>query len=53
MRHREHDLEVTCVRWLRLQDLEYAPLLFAVPNGGAIDNLEGARLKATMQANGL
>lgn len=46
MRHREHELQVASVRWFRLQYPEYAPLLFAVPNGGARDKREGARLKA-------
>lgn len=41
MRHREHELQVASVRWFRLQYPEYAPLLFAVPNGGARDKREG------------
>lgn len=47
MRHHEHDLQVACVRWFRLQYHELALCLFAIPNGGTRRNArEGARLKA-------
>lgn len=45
MRHRESDLQIACVTWFRLQFPSLALLLFAVPNGGARDAREGARLK--------
>lgn len=31
----EHQLQTECVLWFRLQYPELAPLLFAIPNGGA------------------
>lgn len=45
MRHEESDTQCACVRWFRLQYPEFHPLLFAVPNGGARNLREGARLK--------
>lgn len=47
MKHREHDLQVACVRWFKLSHHELALCLFAIPNGGTRRNArEGARLKA-------
>lgn len=46
MRHQEHNLQVACVRYFRLQYPNIAPLLFAVPNGGSRNLREAARLKA-------
>lgn len=47
MKHPEHDLQVACVRWFRLQYQELSLCLFAIPNGGTRRNArEGARLKA-------
>ncbi len=34
MRHIESALQITCVRWFRLQYPHLEKLLFAVPNGG-------------------
>ena len=42
----EHDLQVGCVRWFRYEFPEYAPLLFAIPNGGRRDYVAAAKLKA-------
>lgn len=36
----EHNIQVNCVKWFRLQYRNYASLLFAIPNGGL-----GARLR--------
>ena len=33
MKSKEHDLQVTCVKWFRLQYPKLSKLLFAVPNG--------------------
>ena len=47
MRHdQEHRLQCACVRWFSLQYPQLQGLLFAVPNGGARDQVTGARLKA-------
>lgn len=42
----EHDLQCSCVSWFRYQFPQYAPLLFAVPNGGSRRIVEAQRLKA-------
>lgn len=42
----EHDLQVSCVRWFRLEFPEYASLLMAIPNGGRRDYVAAAKLKA-------
>lgn len=34
MNHYEHNLQVACVNWFRMQYPKYAKLLFAIPNGG-------------------
>ena len=31
--HREHDIQASCVRWMRLQYPREATMLFAIPNG--------------------
>lgn len=46
MRFIESELQKTCVRWFGYQYPGYAPLLFAVPNGGKRNAKEAARLKA-------
>lgn len=46
MRQIEHNMQVSCVRWFRLQYSQYSLLLFAVPNGGRRDRTTGAKLKA-------
>ena len=45
-RQDESRIQKACVRWFRLAYHRLAPLLFAVPNGGARDAVTGARLKA-------
>ena len=42
----EHDLQVACVRWFRIQYDQYAKLLFAIPNGGQRNEIVAAKLKA-------
>lgn len=42
----EHQLQVECVMWFRLQYPQLAPLLFAIPNGGARAKKTAAMLKA-------
>lgn len=46
MIYAEHNIQRIFVQWFRLQYRQYAPLCFAVPNGGARNTLEAARLKA-------
>jgi len=44
MKNAEHELQVACVQWFRLQ---YPKLLmYAIPNGGARSPITGAMLKA-------
>jgi len=45
-RHDESNLQMTCVRWFRLQYPEMAGLLFAVPNGSKRGKVTAAILKA-------
>lgn len=33
MKHREHDIQASCIRWMRLQYPREATMLFAIPNG--------------------
>ena len=42
----EHRIQCTCVQWFRYQYPQYAPLLFAVPNGGQRNAITAAKLKA-------
>jgi len=46
MRHLESNIQQMCVAWFRLQYRDLAPLLFAVPNGGARSRVEAAIMKA-------
>ena len=46
MRHIEENTQIACVRWFNLQYPEYRGLLYAVPNGGARNKVEAAKLKA-------
>lgn len=46
MRHNESNIQINCVRWFRFVHPDLAPLLFAVPNGGARSRVTGAILKA-------
>lgn len=43
--NKEERLQIACVNWFRLQYREYAPLLFAVANGGNRSITEAIRLK--------
>jgi hypothetical protein len=45
-RHDESNLQMSCVRWFRLQYPEMAGLLFAVPNGSKRGRVTAAILKA-------
>lgn len=45
-RHDESNLQMSCVRWFRLQYPEMAGLLFAVPNGSKRGKVTAAILKA-------
>lgn len=45
-RHVESDLQKVCVSWFRAQYPSHAPMLFAVPNGGARSRTEAAIMKA-------
>ena len=45
-RHIESRLQQQCVAWFRLQHRSLAPLLFAVPNGGARRLREAQIMKA-------
>lgn len=44
--HQEHDIQVACVRWFRLQYPQLSHALFSVPNGGRRDEKTGAMIKA-------
>lgn len=46
MKQNEHNLQVACVKWFRLQYPEYSDLLFAIPNGGQRHKVVAAKLKA-------
>ncbi len=46
MRHLESDIQIACVRWFRYRHPSVAPLLFAVPNGGARNAVTASILKA-------
>ena len=45
-RELEHNLQVACVKWFRMQYAPYARSLFAVPNGGQRNAVVAAKLKA-------
>ena len=45
-RHQESDLQRTCVAWFRGMYPDDAPMLFAVPNGGARSRIEAGIMKA-------
>lgn len=46
MKHRESDIQKSCVRWFRLVYPNIGKLLFAVPNGGSRNKIEAAIMKA-------
>ena len=46
MRHIESQIQRICKKWFDLQYPQFAPLLFAVPNGGLRGKLEAAIMKA-------
>ncbi len=43
---KEHDLQVACVRWFKYQYSKFNELIWATPNGGSRNPIEGKRLKA-------
>lgn len=46
MKQKEHQLQVNCVNWFRMQYPKLTLLLRAIPNGGNRDVATGAILKA-------
>ena len=42
----EHNIQVNCVKWFRLQYRSYSSLLFAIPNGGFRGKATAGKLKA-------
>ena len=46
MNQHEHNLQVACVRWFRMQYPKYAKLLFAIPNGGKRHPTVAKKMKA-------
>lgn len=46
MKHKESDLQKSCVNWFRLRYKEPNYLIFAVPNGGKRNRIEAAIMKA-------
>lgn len=44
MRDKEHQLQVSCVNWFRLQ--HRGQLIYAIPNGGQRNKIVAAKLKA-------
>lgn len=45
MRHIESRMQIACKRWFDYQYRQFAPLLFAVPNGGQRGKFEAAIMK--------
>ena len=45
-RHIESQIQRACKKWFDLQYPQFAPLLFAVPNGGLRGKVEAAIMKA-------
>ena len=46
MRHIESKIQIACKRWFDYQYRQFAPLLFAVPNGGQRGKFEAAIMKS-------
>ncbi len=46
MRHIESKIQIACKRWFDFQYHQFAPLLFAVPNGGHRGKIEASIMKA-------
>lgn len=47
MRSREeHNTQVACVKWFKLQYPKFARLIYSIPNGGTRDKREAKTLKA-------
>lgn len=46
MKDPEHQMQVACVNWFRMQYRKYQLLLFAIPNGGHRNRIVAAKLKA-------
>lgn len=53
MSHVESQTQQGCVKWFKSTYPEYAPLLFAVPNGGARSKIEGRILKGEGVTSGV
>lgn len=53
MKHEESSLQISCVKWFRLQWRKYAELLNSVPNGGARNAITGAIIKAEGSVRGV
>lgn len=45
MKHKESEIQRSCVKWFRLQYRDLSKLLFAIPNGGYRNAREAARMK--------
>lgn len=45
-RHNESRLQIACFKWFRLQYPKLARILFAIPNGGARNEIEARIMKA-------
>jgi len=44
MKEQEHNLQVACVKWFRLQYPKH--IIFAIPNGGQRNTIVAAKMKA-------
>lgn len=53
MRNKEHDLQVTMIKWFRLQYPGLAFSLFSVPNGANTSQRVGAYMKAEGLTSGV
>lgn len=51
MRDQEHQLQVSCVKWFRLQ--YRGKIIYAIPNGGQRNKIVAAKLKAEGVASGV
>lgn len=46
MRHEESKIQIACKRWFDYQYRQFAPLMFAVPNGGQRGKFEASIMRA-------
>lgn len=53
MNQEEHKLQVSCVKWFRLQYPKYSSLLFSIPNGGARNIIVAKKLKSEGVVSGV